>query len=186
MVSFTPGWNFAPPTGLKYRCDYTLNFSTGAKPKFPWQIWESLLRCENTVDAHACVSFSARDEKTDSDYVCFLARLAGLKIQGRFENTALGFLRVPNRFFGIWNLAYFKAGIRDLWRKGGTTFGIVIMNGTRDLAILTSGNREMSHQRNRDSGIPETELCKSRSRSVGACNSHTKPMSRHFYRLIFF
>ena len=25
-----------------------------------------------------------------------------------------------------------------------------------------------------------------RSRSVGACNSHTKPMSRHFYRLTYF
>ena len=25
-----------------------------------------------------------------------------------------------------------------------------------------------------------------RSRWVGACNSHTKPMSRHFYRLIYF
>ena len=34
------------------------------------------------------------------------------------------------------------------------------MTGTRDLAILTGGNREMSLQRNRDSGIPETEICK--------------------------
>ena len=25
-----------------------------------------------------------------------------------------------------------------------------------------------------------------RSRSVGTCNSHTKPMARHFYRLIYF
>ena len=48
---------------------------------------------------------------------------------------------VPNRFFGIRDLAYFKAGIRDL-------------------AILTGGNREMSLLRNRDSGIPETEICK--------------------------
>ena len=28
MVSFSPGWNFFPPTGLKY-CDYMLNFSLG-------------------------------------------------------------------------------------------------------------------------------------------------------------
>ena len=32
------------------------------------------------------------------------------------------------------------------------------MTGTRDLAILTGGNREMSLQRNRDSGISETVL----------------------------
>ena len=35
MVSFSPGWNFAPPTGLKYCCDYMLNISPGAKRKFP-------------------------------------------------------------------------------------------------------------------------------------------------------
>ena len=52
--------------------------------------------------------------------------------------------RVPNRFFGIRDLAYFKAGIRDFGGKGGTRFGIEIMTGTRDLAILTGGNREMS------------------------------------------
>ena len=34
------------------------------------------------------------------------------------------------------------------------------MTGTRDLAILTGGNREMFALRNRDSGIPETEICK--------------------------
>ena len=34
------------------------------------------------------------------------------------------------------------------------------MTGTRDLAILTGENREMSLQGNRDSGIPETEICK--------------------------
>ena len=34
------------------------------------------------------------------------------------------------------------------------------MTGERDLAILTSGNREMSLKRNRDSGIPEMKICK--------------------------
>ena len=34
------------------------------------------------------------------------------------------------------------------------------MTGTRDLAILTGGNQEMSLSRNRDSGIPESEICK--------------------------
>ena len=43
--------------------------------------------------------------------------------------------RVPNRFFGIRDLAYFKARIRD-FKAGqrGTRFGIVIMTGTGDLA----------------------------------------------------
>ena len=52
-------------------------------------------------------------------------------------------MRVPNRFFGIRDLAYFKAGMRDFEANGGPV-GIVIMTGTRDLAILTSGNREVS------------------------------------------
>lgn len=34
------------------------------------------------------------------------------------------------------------------------------MTGTRDLVILTGGNREMLLQRNRDSGISESEICK--------------------------
>ena len=89
MVSFRTGWNFAPPTGLKYCCDYMLNFSPGAKRKFPW---ESLLKCKKTVDAHARIPFSARDEKNDYDYLDFSARLAGLKILARFENSGLGFL----------------------------------------------------------------------------------------------
>ena len=29
IVSFSPGWNFAPPTGLKYCWDYMLNFRPG-------------------------------------------------------------------------------------------------------------------------------------------------------------
>ena len=36
----------------------------------------------------------------------------------------------------------------------------MIITGTRDLAILTGGNREMSLQRNQDSRIPGTEICK--------------------------
>ena len=36
------------------------------------------------------------------------------------------------------------------------------MTGTWDLEILTGGNREMLlFKRNRDSGIPETEICMS-------------------------
>ena len=34
------------------------------------------------------------------------------------------------------------------------------MTGTRNLALLTSGNREMLLKISRDSGIPETEICK--------------------------
>ena len=66
-----------------------LNFSLGAKRKFPWV---SFLKCENTVDAHARIPFSARDGKNDSNYMDFLAHLARLKIQARLENTGLGFL----------------------------------------------------------------------------------------------
>ena len=42
--------------------------------------------------------------------------------------------RVPNRFFGIRDLAYFKAGIRDFEGKGerDSRFEIVIMTGTRE------------------------------------------------------
>ena len=36
----------------------------------------------------------------------------------------------------------------------------MILAGTGDLAILTDVNREMSRYRNRDLGIPETEICK--------------------------
>ena len=68
--------------------------------------------------------------------------------------------RVPNRFFGIRDLAYFKVGIRDFEGKGDEIFGVVIMTGTRDMAILTSVSREMPLERNRDSGIPKTEICK--------------------------
>ena len=78
MVSFSPGWNFAPPTGLKYCYDYMHNFSPGTKRKFPW---ESLLRCENTVNAHARVPFSARAEipfRLHGTFSDFEARLAGL------------------------------------------------------------------------------------------------------------
>ena len=50
------------------------------------------LRCEDTVEAHARVSFSAWDENNASDYMDFSAPLAGLKILARLEDTGLGFL----------------------------------------------------------------------------------------------
>ena len=53
-------------------------FQLGCKTHTVFQ-WESLLRCENTVDAYALVPFSARDEKNDIVEITwiFLARLAG-------------------------------------------------------------------------------------------------------------
>ena len=66
-----------------------LNFSPGAKRNFPR---ERLLRCENTVDAHARVHFSARDEKNDSDYMAFFSHFGLAENQGRCENTGLGLL----------------------------------------------------------------------------------------------
>ena len=45
-------------------------------------------------------------------------------------------MRVFDRFFGIWDLAHFKIGIREFGGKGERdNFRIVVMNGTRDLAI---------------------------------------------------
>ena len=97
MVNFSPGWDFAPPTGLKYCCDYMVNFSPGAKRQFPW---ESLLRCENTIDTHARAPFSARTEEMIEITWLFL------KILARFENTGLGFsARLTALKFqtGFWN-----------------------------------------------------------------------------------
>ena len=70
---------------------YMLNFSPDEKRKFPR---ESLLRCENTVNAHARVPFSARAEipfRLHGTFSDFQSRLAGLKILARFEDTGLGF-----------------------------------------------------------------------------------------------
>ena len=67
------------------------NFSPGAKRKFPS---ESLLRCKNTVNAYARVPFTARAEipfRLHGTFSDFQARLAGLKILARFEDTGLGF-----------------------------------------------------------------------------------------------
>ena len=60
-----------------------LNLSPDAKHKFPR---ENLLGCKNTIDTHARAPFSA---ESDSDYMDFLARLGGLEILARFENTGL-------------------------------------------------------------------------------------------------
>ena len=43
---------------------------------------------------------------------------------------------------GIWLI--WRPGIRDFGRKRGGRFGIVILNGTRELAILLSGIREIT------------------------------------------
>ena len=48
--------------------------------------------------------------------------------------------RVPNRFFGTRDLAYFMG--LGILKERVTRFGIVTVTGTRDLAILTGGNRE--------------------------------------------
>ena len=71
MVSFSPGGNFVPPTGLKYCNDYTLNFSPGAKSKFTEMPKHSRCACSR--------SFFRRGWKNDSEYMDFSARLPGLK-----------------------------------------------------------------------------------------------------------
>ena len=82
---FSTGWNFAPLTELKYWCDYMLNFSLGAKRKFPWQ---NLLRCENTIDAHARVFFSARAEKIIAIIWIFQPMETGWKSLPGFRDQA--------------------------------------------------------------------------------------------------
>ena len=76
------------------------------------------------------------------------------------SSRVMQFTRVPNRFFGIRDLAYFKVGIRDFEGNGGRDIRDCNLTGTRDMAILTSGSREMPLERNRDSGIPKTEISK--------------------------
>ena len=104
MVSFSPGWNFAPPTGLKYSCDYMHNFSPGAKHKFPW---ESLLRCDNTVNAHARVLFSARAEIISSYPASLRRRTVLVNFQAillifsgqTFSNRVIFFTEDAAKFF---------------------------------------------------------------------------------------
>ena len=74
---------------LKFRSAHRVEILLRLRAQFPR---ESLPRCENTVDAHARLPFSARDEQSNSDYMDFSACLAGLKMLARFEDTGLGFL----------------------------------------------------------------------------------------------
>ena len=90
---FQPGLKFRPAHRAEILLQLHAQFQPGRKTQ-----WQSSLRCEYTVDAHASVPFSTRDEKNDSDYTDFSARLAGLKILAWFENTGLGFLA---RYFQI-------------------------------------------------------------------------------------
>ena len=53
-VSFSLCWNFASLSGLKYCCDYIVNFRLRAERIFPR---ENLLRCKNKIDAHARAPF---------------------------------------------------------------------------------------------------------------------------------
>ena len=75
-----------------HRAEILLQLHAQFQPGRKTQISMRKLRCENTVDAHARVSFSAWDEKNASDNMDFSAPLAGMKILARFEDTGLGFL----------------------------------------------------------------------------------------------
>ena len=52
--------------------------------------------------------------------------------------------RVANRFFRIQDWAYSEGRDSGFWQKRTARFGIVILNGPRDLAILPSGIREIT------------------------------------------
>ena len=77
---FQPGLKFRPAHRAEILLQLHAQFQPGRKTQ-----WQSSLRCEYTVDAHASVPFSTRDEKNDSDYTDFSARLAGLKILARYS-----------------------------------------------------------------------------------------------------
>ena len=73
MVSFSPGWNLAPPTGLKYYSDYMHNFSRTGRET---QISE---RKFAEVRKHSQCAFSARAEipfRLHGTFSDFQARLA--------------------------------------------------------------------------------------------------------------
>ena len=87
-----------------------LNLIPGAKRKLPW---ESLLRCKNTVDAHARVPFPARDEKNDNDYMEFFS------LFGRAENRS-PIWRYRAKIFGTGWIPLHV--IQDLFQKPARNF----------------------------------------------------------------
>ena len=62
----------------------------------------------------------------------------------QFDALICGNDEGPQQFFRDPGIGLFQGRDSGFWRKGGTKFGIVIMAGTQDLAILTSGSLEMS------------------------------------------
>ena len=61
------------------------------------------------------------------------------------QKSWYSFRRVPNRFFGIRDLAYVKAGIRDFEGKGGRDSGLELWprdTGFGDFSRRESGNSE--------------------------------------------
>ena len=119
MVSFSPGWNLAPPTGLKYCCNYMLNFSRGAKRKFPWEI---LLMSENTVDAHAGIPFSARDEKIIAITWIFHQVISGSKTNKLKKNSDDD----NNNFITI-ERSSFQSCSQEKSREDGRCFGSLVL-----------------------------------------------------------
>mgnify|MGYP007058662051 CR=1 FL=1 len=91
-----PGWNFTPPTGLKFhsahRAEILLRLHAQFQPGRKTQISVRKFTEVRKHNRYACSrSFFSPRWKNGSDYMDFLARLAGLKILALFENTGLGF-----------------------------------------------------------------------------------------------
>ena len=53
-----------------------------------------------------------------------LGQTVSLFMSSSTVNFRIIYMRVPNRFFGIRDLAYFTAGIRDFWGKGERDSGL--------------------------------------------------------------
>ena len=89
MASFSPGWNFIPPTRLKFCCDYMASFCQG------WNFEIAVVSgrppscfAENTIPEHAQAHFSARAESLMRVHEVFLNFSPGWKSQPSFTNRA--------------------------------------------------------------------------------------------------
>ena len=69
-----------------------------------------------------------------------------------FERVRMQLLRVPNRFFGIRDLAYFKAGIRDLFNEILMRFNVQIVYGLKTFYSICADRTDQQSVVPLDSG----------------------------------
>ena len=88
MVSFSPGWNFSPATGLKYCFDYVLNFNRAQNANFHEKVY---LGAKTQSMRMLAFLFRPGLKKNDSNDMDFWARLTSLKILARFQKPGQDF-----------------------------------------------------------------------------------------------